>query len=224
MHLKQLGFIYRACRPFTKNKERIQKFKETGDTSYIYKNELDKACFQHDMAYGDFKYIVRRTASDNVLRDKKFNIAKNPKYDGYQRGLASMVYKFFDKKSASLSDKSVSGSGVANNEIKQNLQLAEELHKPIIRKFRKRKVYSGFKDNIWGADLADMQLISTFNKGFRFLFCVIDLSSKYAWVVPLKDKKGVSIVYAFQKILDDSNRKPNKKWVDKGSEFYNNSI
>ena len=135
MHLKQLGFTYSACGPFTKNKERIQTFKETGDTSYIYKNELDKACFQHDMAYGDFKDLKRRTASDKILRDKAFNIAKNPKYDGYQRGLASMVYKFFDKKSASLSDKSVSGSGVANNEIKQNLQLAEELHKPIIRKF-----------------------------------------------------------------------------------------
>ena len=109
-----------------------------------------------------------------------------------------MVYKDFDKKSTLLTDKSVSGSGVANNEIKQNLKLAEELHKPIIIKFKKRKVYSGFKDNIWGADLADMQLISKFNKGFRFLLCVIDVFSKYAWVVPLKDKKGVSIVDAFK--------------------------
>ena len=97
MHLKQPGFTYSACGPFTKNKERIQNFKGTGDTSYIYKNELDKACFQHYMAYGDFKDLVRRTASDKVLRDKAFNIAKNTKYDGYQRGLASMVYKFFDK-------------------------------------------------------------------------------------------------------------------------------
>ena len=126
-HLKQREFTNSAFGPFTKNKERIQKFKETGETSYIYKNELDKACFQHDMAYGDFKDLARRTASDKVLRDKAFNIAKNPKYDGYQRGLASMVYQFFDKKSK--------GSGVANNEIKQNLQLAEELHKPIIRNF-----------------------------------------------------------------------------------------
>ena len=123
MHLKQAGFTYSACGPFTKNKERIQKFKETGDTSYIYKNELDKACFQHDMAYGDFKDLKRRTFSDKILRDKAFNITKNPKYDGYQRGLASMVYKFFDKTSASLTDKSVAGSGVnmyANNKIKQN--------------------------------------------------------------------------------------------------------
>ena len=104
-----------------------------------------------------------------------------------------MVYKFFDKKSK--------GGGV-NIEVKHNEQLAKELHKPIIRKFKKRKVYSGFRDNIWGADLADMQLISKFNKGFRFLLCVIDIFSKYAWVVPLKDKKGVSIFDAFQKIFD----------------------
>ena len=99
MHLKQPGFTYSACGPFTKNKERIQKFMETGDTSYIYKNELDKACIQHDMAYGDFKDLKRRTVSDKVLRDKAFNIAKNPKYDGYQTGLASVVYKFLIKSS-----------------------------------------------------------------------------------------------------------------------------
>ena len=99
MHLKQPGFTYSACGPFTKNKERIQKFKETGDTSYIYKNELDKACFQHDMAYGDFKDLKRRRLSDKVLKDKAFDIAKNHKFDGFQRGLAPMVYNVFDKKS-----------------------------------------------------------------------------------------------------------------------------
>ena len=98
IHLRQPGFTYSACGPFTKNKERIRKFKEKEHSRYIYQNELDKACFQHDMAYGDFKDLTRRTASDKILRDKAFNIAKNPKYDGYQRGLASMVYKFFDKK------------------------------------------------------------------------------------------------------------------------------
>ena len=97
MHLKQREFTYSACGPFTETKERIQEFKETGDTNYIYKNELDKACFQPDMAYGDFKDLARRTASDKVLRDKAFNIAKNPKYDGYQRGLASMVINFLIK-------------------------------------------------------------------------------------------------------------------------------
>ena len=100
MHLKQPRFTYSACVLFTKNKERIQKFKETGDARYIYRNELDKACFPHDMAYGDFKDLAKGTASDKVLRDETFNIAKNPKYDGYQRGIASMVYKFFGKKTA----------------------------------------------------------------------------------------------------------------------------
>ena len=100
LHLKQPGFTYSACEPFTKNKKRIQKFNETGDTSYIYKNDLDKACFQHDMAHGDFKDLSKRRASDKVLRNKTFNIAKYSKYDGYQRGVDSMVYKFFDKKFA----------------------------------------------------------------------------------------------------------------------------
>ena len=134
-----------------------------------------------------------------------------------------MVYKFFDSKVASLDKNSVgSGGKRVNTKITpQNEQLAEELHKPIIRKFKKRKVYSAFKDNIWGVDLADMQLLNRYNKGIRFLLCVIDTFSKYAWVVPLKDKKGISIVKALQIILKQSNRKPNKIWVDKGSEFYN---
>ena len=160
------------------------------------------------MAYGDFKDLPKRTAPDKVLRNKAFKIASDQKYDGYQRGLASMVYKFFNKKS--------SESGIVN---KENLQLADELHKPIIRKIKKTKVHSSFRDNIWGVDLADMQLLSKFNKGFRFLLCVSDIFSKYAWVVPLKDKKGISIVNAFQIILKESKRKPNKIWVDKGIEF-----
>ena len=192
MYLKQRQcFTYSACGPFTKNKERIRKFQKTGNSRYIYRKELDKARFQHDMAYGDFKDLTKRTAADEVLRDKAFNIAKDPKYDGYERGLGSMVYKFFDKKNAS--------SGIKS--VPQNEQLTEEFHKPIIKKFKKRKVYSTFKDNIWGADLAFMQLISKFNKRFRFLLCVIDIFSKYAWVVSLKDKKDVSIINAFQSIL-----------------------
>ena len=91
----------------------------------------------------------------------------------------------------------------------------------LLKNLKKRKVYSTFKDNIWGDDLADMQLLSKYNKGIRFLLCVIDIFSKYAWFVPLKDKKGISIVKAFQIIFKQSNRKPNKIWVDKGSEFYN---
>ena len=153
------------------------------------------------MAYGDFEDLNRRTSSDKVLCDKAFNITKNSKYDGYHRGLVSMVYKFLDKKT--------SGSGIKNENV-SNKELAEELHNPIIRKFNKRKVLSPFIDNIWGVDLAHMQLISKFNEGIRFLLCVIGVYSKCAWVIPLKDRKGISITNAFQKILDESNRKPNK--------------
>ena len=96
MHLRQSGFNYSACGPFTKNKERIEKFMKTGNTDFIYRNELDKGCFQHGMAYGKVKELVKKTQSDKVLRDKAIKIASDPKYDGHQRGLASMVYKFFD--------------------------------------------------------------------------------------------------------------------------------
>ena len=216
MHLKQPQFVYGACGPFTRHKERIKEFKRTGDTRYIYRNELDKACFQHDSAYANHKDLINRTKADKVLRAKAYNIAGNPKYDGYQRGLANMVYKFFDSKVASPDKKSV-GSGIASSSI-----LADGLHKPIIKKFEKRKVYSQFKDSIWGVDLADMQSLSRKNKGIKYLLCVIDLYSKYAFVIPLKDKKGISILNAFNKIIKQYNRKPNKIWVDQGGKFYNN--
>ena len=166
------------------------------------------------MAYSKYKDLAKRTQSDKVLRDKAFEIAISPNYGAYQRGLASVVYKFFNKKSA--------GSGVATlvNKSMPNQQLANELQKPFIRKFKNRRVYASFKDNIWSVDLADMQLISKCNKGIRYLSCAIDLFSKYAWVVSLKDKKGNTIVNAFQGILDNSKRKLNKIWVDQGSEFY----
>ena len=138
-----------------------------------------------------------------------------------------MVYKFFDKKSM--------GSGMVKPSSLESSSsiLADELHKPAIKKFNKRKVYSQFKDNIWGVDLADMQSLSRKNKGIKYLLCAIDLYSKYAFVTPLKDKKGISIVNAFDKIIKQSNRrrtkgtsaqhvKPNKIWVDQGGEFYNN--
>ena len=123
-----------------------------------------------------------------------------------------MISKFFDKK--------FSGSGV-NNQIKQNEQLTEKLYKPIIKKIKRRSVYSSFKDNVWGVDLGDIQVISKFNKEIRFSLCVIDVYLKNAWVIPLKDKKCVTIVNDFQRILDDSKRNPNKIWADKGSELYN---
>ena len=137
MHLRQTQFTYSACGPFTKHKQGIQKFKETGDTNYIYKNELDNACFVHDAAYSDSKDLIKRTVADKILKNKAFDIAKDPKYDGYQRGLASTVYKFFDSKVAS-PDKKSKGSGAKHLNTKlipQNEQSAEELHKPIIRKF-----------------------------------------------------------------------------------------
>ena len=173
IHLKQPGFTYSACGPFNRNKEWIENFMQTGNTNFIYRNELDKACFQHDMAYGKSKDLVKRTQSDKVLKDKAFKIASDPKYDGYQRGLASMVYKFFDKKS--------SGSDVATE---PNYQLTNEFHRQNIRKLKRWKVYSSFTDNIWGVNLADMQSLSKYNGGIKYLLCAIDIFSKYAWVVP----------------------------------------
>ena len=129
------------------------------------------------------------------------------------RGLASMVYEFFDKKSM--------GSGINTAKPGSSI-LTDELHKPVIKKFEERKVYSQFKDNIWGVDLADMQSLSRKNKGIKYLLCVIDLYNKYAFIIPLKDKKGISIVNAFNKIVKQSNRKSNKILVDQGGEFYNN--
>ena len=113
------------------------------------------------MAYGKSKHLAKRAQSDKVLRDKAFKIASDPKYDGYQRGLASMVYKFFDQKS--------NGSGV---DAEPNHQLTNELHRQIIRKFKRRKVYSSFRDNIWGVDSADMQSLSKYNKGIKCIYCV----------------------------------------------------
>ena len=139
---------------------------QTGNTDFIYRNELDKACFQHDMAYGKSKDLTKRTQSDKVLRDKAFKIGSDPKYDGYQRGLDLMVYKFFDKKSC--------GSGAATD---PNYQLANELYRQIIRKFKRRKVHSSFRDNIWGVNIADMQSLSKYNTWIKYLLCAIDLIS-----------------------------------------------
>ena len=127
MHLRQHGFTYSACGPFTKHKERIKKFEQTGDTQYIYRNELDKACFQHDAAYTNNKDLFNRTRADKILRYKAYGIANNPQYDCYQRGLASMVYKFFDT-NASSPDKKTVGSGTTKSSslerVNENIKLA----------------------------------------------------------------------------------------------------
>ena len=142
MHLKQSGFAYSAYGPFTRNKERIEKFMQKGNTDLIYRNEPDEACFQHGMVYSKSKDLAKRTRLDKVLRDNAFKIASDPKYGGYQRGLASVVYMFFDKKS--------SGTGVATSlsnksATESNSQLENELHRQIIRKFKRQKVYSSFR-------------------------------------------------------------------------------
>ena len=133
-----------------------------------------------------------------------------------------MVYKFFDKKSVGSGINTIKSTAEPSALARNSSILADELHKPIIRKFNKRKVYSQFKDNIWGVDLADMQLLSRKNKGIKYLLYVTELHSKYAFVIPLKDKKGISILNAFNKIIKQYNRKPNKIWVHQGGEIYNN--
>ena len=215
MHIRQPRFVYSVCGPFTIHKERIKEFKRTGNINLLYRNALDKACFIHDAAYAKYKDVENRLINDKI-KNSAYDIASNPEYDGYQRGLTSMVYKFFNLKLAPR-NKTISGKGT--KEV--NKILAEELHKPVIRKFNKRKVYWQFKDNIWGVDLADTRLLSKKNKGIKYLLCAIDLFGKYAFVVPLKDKKGISITNAFNKIIKQSNRKPNRIWVDQGGEFYN---
>ena len=205
MYLKQPGFTYSA-----RNKEKIEKFMQTVNTDFIYRNELDKACLEDDMAYGKSKDLKKRTQSHKVLRDKAFEIASDLKYDLYRRGLPSMVYRLFDKKS--------SGSSV---DAEPNYQVENELHKRIIRKFTSPKVYSSIRDNIWGIELADMQSLNKYSKGINYLLCAINFFSIYAWVIPLKDKRGINIVNKFQKIISKG-RKPNKIWFDQCEEFYNN--
>ena len=233
MQLRQPQFVYSASVPFTRHKERIKEFKRTGDTPLLYRNELDKACFKHDASYTKYKDVENRLISDQKLKNSAYDIASNPKYDSYQRGLASMVYKFFDSKVDPLGKKTMSGKGNAKHtanpiSLERTKEvskiLTEELHKPVIKKFNKRKVYSQFRDNIWGVDLADMQSLSKKDKGIKYLLCAIDLYSKYAFVIPLTDKKGISIVNAFNKIIKQYNKKPNKIWVDQGGEFYNHNF
>ena len=128
LHLKQLRSTYSACRPFNLHRGRIQKFKETGNLIHLYRSELDKASFAHDEAYSGSKDLAKRTISDKVLKQRAYEIARNRKYDGYQRALGSIADNFFDK---------ITRSGVSVNE-----QLAEELHKLVIKKFKRRKVYA----------------------------------------------------------------------------------
>ena len=164
------------------------------------------------MTYSKSKDLTKRTHSDKVLRDKAFEFASYPKYDAYQRRLASMVYKFLDKR-----------PNESCVDAEPSYQLANELHRQIIRKFQKRKVYSSFRDNNCSVDLADIQSLNRYNKGIESLLRAIDLFSEYAWVVFLKDKRGITIINAFEKIIPKRQR-PNKIWFDQGSAFYNKFI
>ena len=173
------------------------------------------------MTYGDSIWpmkILKICLEEQLLIEYyviKHSRCQNLKYDGYQGGLASMAYKFFDKKSS---------CGAIKSEIILNQQLADKLHKLIIRNIQKRKVYPSFKDSILVAELADMQLLSKYNKRIYFLLCAFDICSKYAGIVPLKYEKGITITNAFQKVINESGCKPNKIWVDKGSKFCNSSM
>ena len=156
------------------------------------------------MTYGDFKDLPRKTALDKILHNKAFNVAKNPKHDEFQRGLTSMVYKFFDKKTSGANTSATRANKFAvysvKSEVISNQELAKQLQKTIIRKSEKRKVHSSFIDNILGSHLADMQLINKFDNQIRFLLCVIDTFNKYSWVVPLKYKKGTKLLMLFKKL------------------------
>ena len=168
MYLKRPSFNYFASGPFIKDKKRILKFIRTANTDYLYKNDLDKACFQHDMVYVKYKDLVKRTESKKVLRGKAFQIASNPTYNDYQRGLASIVYKFLIKNLQVVVSLHFQINLLLDLcQISYNLQM--NFINQLLKNFKKEEVYSSFKDNIWGVYLADMQLISKCNKGIRCL-------------------------------------------------------
>ena len=175
-----------------KHRERTQKFRETGNRKHFYIHQLGKTCFAHNTGYSDSKDLAKRTISDKILKNRTYEIASDHKYNGYQRVLASVVYKFYDKKTR---------SGMSVNE-----QLAKELHKPLIKKFKRRKVYVRFKDNIWGVDLAKMGSLAFRNKNIKYFLCIVDVFTKY--------------INASIEILIESNCKPSKLWIDQEREFY----
>ena len=194
-HLKQLAFTYSACGPFTKNRERIQEFIETGNLKHLYRNP-----HAHDAVYSDSKYLAKITISDMILKDRADEIAKNCEYKGYQRALASMVYKFYDKKI---------GSRIIVKE-----QLAKELYKPLIKNF-----YARFKDNIWLAVFTEIELLFSNNKRVQYSLCFIDVFTRHEWVKPLKGKKSKTVLNTFIEIVNESNRKENKFWDNQGRGF-----
>ena len=205
LHLNEPGFTYSSCRPLTEHREKVQRFRETDNLKYLYRNKLDKACFAYDAGYSDSKDVAKRTISDKILKDKTYEIARNCNYNGYQNVLPSMVYKFFDKKTE---------WGIIVNE-----PLVEELYKPVIKKIKRRKVYARYEDNIYAPDLAEMEPLSSRNKIVKYLLCVIDFVTKYACVKPLKDKKDKTVLNAFIEMVNEFNCKPNNLWFDQGKKI-----
>ena len=149
------------------------------------------------------------------MKDKAYEIPRNCQYDGYQRALLSMADKFFDKKT---------GSGViATRKSGVNVNgLTEELHKLVIRKFKRRKVYARFKDIIWLADLSEIESLSSKNRNIKYLLCVMDVFAKYAWVKRLKDERGKTVLNTFIEMVNESNCKPNKLWLVQGKKIITN--
>ena len=209
LHLRQKEFTFSASGSFAKYREKIQSIKETSNLKYIFKNELDKTCFSHDVAYAD-KDVAKRTVSEKILKDRTYDISWNPKYDGYQRGLVTMVYRFFDKKTRSRPN---------INEV-----LAQELQKTDIKNFKRREVHARVNDNIWAVDFAEMRSLSLKKWGVKYLLCVIDSFTKYVWIKPLKDKKAKIVLHSFIGIVNKSERKPNQLWFDQGRTFCNNLL
>ena len=178
------------------------------NSKHLYRHELDKASFAHDAVCSDSKDLAKRTISDKILKDRNYEIDRNCKFD--HRTIASMVYKFFDKKTRS--------------RVSVNAERFNELYKLVIEKFKRRKIYARFNGNIRAADLAEMESLSFKNKNVKYLLCVVDVFTKYAWVKRLKNKKGKTVLNAMIEIVNEFNRKPNKLWVDQGREFCNRLI
>ena len=147
------------------------------------------------------------------MRDRAYEIARNPRYDGFQRSLASVGYSFLDKKTPEFG---------ATSSV--NDELAQELHKPVFIQSKRKRVYARFKDNIWAADLGEKESLSSESQGVKYLLCVIDIFTKYGWVKPLNDRKGKRALNTFIEIENESHRQPKKIWVDQGRKDYDNSM
>jgi transposase InsO family protein len=195
---------YSACGPGTKHKDRIENYIKTGDTSHIFKNDLDKFCFYHDSSYDKYKDVPNRQIADKKLMDGAYEIVSDQSRNGYERMLASMIYKFFEKKIQL-------GQGI------QDDILVEELHKPIRHNFQRRKVVAHKAHQIWACDLVDMTSVYT-DSGYRYILNVVDCFSKYAWSIPLKSKKTEELIEAFKRLF--KSQKPEKLWWDEESGVY----